>query len=111
MRMVPVFAKANKLDESKLKLANVAPNLQEPLLIKGEIDAAVVFNITSYFNLILNRQDPEKDYSWISFGDYGLDLYSNGVMVSQKLLRENPKAVAGLVRAVNKAVGETSRPR
>lgn len=109
VRMLPVFAKANKLDETKFKLNNMAPNLQEPLLIKGEIDAAVVFNITSYFNLVLNRQDPEKDYSWISFGDYGLDLYSNGVMVSQKLIKENPKAVAGLVRAVNKALVEVAR--
>jgi NitT/TauT family transport system substrate-binding protein len=68
-----------------------------------------VFNITSYFNLVLNRQDPDKDFTWISFGDYGLDLYSNGLMVSQKLLKENPKAVAGLVRAVNKAVIEVAK--
>ena len=108
VRMLPVFAKANKLDASKLKLTNLAPTLQEPLLFKREIDASVVFIIPSYFNLILNRQDPEKDYAWISFGDYGLDLYSNGVMVSQKLLRENPKAVAGLVRAINKAVMEVA---
>ena len=82
----------------------MAPNLQEPMLIKGDIDAALVFNITSYFNLVLNRQDPDKDYKWFSFGDYGLDLYSNGVMVSRKLLASNPKAVAGLVRAVNKGM-------
>jgi NitT/TauT family transport system substrate-binding protein len=74
------------------------------MLLKGDIDAALVFNITSYFNLVLNRQDPDKDFSWLSFGDYGLDLYSNGVMVSRKLLASNPKAVAGLVRAVNKAM-------
>ncbi|TDR88044.1 ABC transporter substrate-binding protein [Enterovirga rhinocerotis] len=109
VRMLPVFAKANKLDMAKLNLINMAPNLQEPLLIKGEIDAAVVFNITSYFNLILNRQDPEKDYNWLSFGDYGLDLYSNGIMVSQKLLKENPKAVSGLVRAINKAMIDVAK--
>src|SRR5438309_750045 len=74
------------------------------MLIKGDIDAALVFNITSYFNLVLNRQDPDKDFKWFSFGDYGLDLYSNGVIVSRKLLASNPKAVAGLVRAVNKGV-------
>jgi NitT/TauT family transport system substrate-binding protein len=108
-RMLPVFAKANNLDQSKIKLSNMAPNLQEPMLIQGQIDAALVFNITSYFNLVLNRQDPDKDFSWISFGDYGLDLYSNGVMVSQKLVRENPKAVAGLVRAVNRAVIEVAK--
>ena len=72
-------------------------------MIKGDIDGALVFNITSYFNLVLNRQDPDKDYRWFSFGDYGLDLYSNGMMVSKKLGIE-PKAVAGLVRAVNKGM-------
>ena len=103
-RMLPVFVRKNGLEGEKIKVSNMAPNLQEPLLIKGEIDAALVFNITSYFNLVLNRQDPDKDYKWFSFGDYGLDLYSNGLMVSKKLLASNPKAVAGLVRAVNKAV-------
>ena len=103
-RLLPVFVRKNGLEGEKIKISNMAPNLQEPMLIKGDIDAALVFNITSYFNLVLNRQDPDKDYKWFSFGDYGLDLYSNGVMVSKKLLASNPKAVAGLVRAVNKAV-------
>src|SRR3978361_2006486 len=92
------------MEGEKIKLSNMAPNLQEPMLIKGDIDAALVFNITSYFNLVLNNQDPDKDYKWFSFGDYGLDLYSNGVMVSRKLLASNPKAVAGLVRAIHKGV-------
>jgi NitT/TauT family transport system substrate-binding protein len=103
-RLVPVFFHKNNLDKSKIKISNMAPNLQEPMLIKGDIDAALVFNITSYFNLVLNRQDPDKDYKWFSFGDFGLDLYSNGLMVSKKLIASNPKAVAGLVRATNKAM-------
>ncbi|WP_398476333.1 ABC transporter substrate-binding protein [Tardiphaga sp.] len=102
-RLLPVFIQKNGLAADKIKVSNMAPNLQEPMLIKGDIDAALVFNITSYFNLVLNRQDPDKDFKWFSFGEFGLDLYSNGVMVSQKLLKENPKAVAGLVRAINKA--------
>jgi NitT/TauT family transport system substrate-binding protein len=108
-RLLPVFVQKNKLEGEKIKISNMAPNLQEPMLIKGDIDAALVFNITSYFNLVLNRQDPDKDYKWFSFGDYGLDLYSNGVMVSRKLLASNPKAVAGLVRAVNKAAIEVAK--
>src|SRR5882757_996216 len=103
-RLLPVFVQKNGLEGEKIKISNMAPNLQEPMLIKGDIDAALVFNITSYFNLVLNRQDPDKDYKWFSFGDYGMDLYSNGVMVSRKLLASNPKAVAGLVRAVNKGM-------
>jgi NitT/TauT family transport system substrate-binding protein len=103
-RLLPVFVQKNKLEGDKIKLSNMAPNLQEPMLIKGDIDAALVFNITSYFNLVLNKQDPDKDYKWFSFGDYGMDLYSNGVMVSKKLIASNPKAVAGLVRAINKGM-------
>src|SRR6195952_21373 len=103
-RLLPVFVQKNKLEGEKIKVSNMAPNLQEPMLIKGDIDAALVFNITSYFNLVLNKQDPDKDYTWFSFGDYGMDLYSNGVMVSRKLLASNPKAVAGLVRAINKGM-------
>ncbi len=94
-RLLPVFTRKNGLDGEKIKISNMAPNLQEPMLIKGDIDAALVFNITSYFNLVLNRQDPDKDFKWFSFGEYGLDLYSNGVMVSKKLIASNPKAVAG----------------
>jgi NitT/TauT family transport system substrate-binding protein len=108
-RLLPVFVQRNGLDAAKIKISNMAPNLQEPLLIKGDIDAALVFNITSYFNLVLNRQEPDKDFNWMTFGDYGMDLYSNGLMVSQKLMRENPKAVAGLVRATNKAKLEIAR--
>ena len=33
-----------------------------------------------------------------------MDLYSNAIIVSKKLIKENPKAVAGFLRALNKAV-------
>lgn len=108
-RLLPVFIRKNNLDAGKIKVSNMAPNLQEPMLIKGDIDGALVFNITSYFNLVLNRQDPDKDFKWFTFGNYGMDLYSNGMMVSRKLLQSNPKAVAGLVRAVNKAMLEVAK--
>ncbi|MFD1704119.1 ABC transporter substrate-binding protein [Methylopila henanensis] len=108
-RLISVFAKTNGVDMEKVKLSNMAPNLQEPMLIRGDIDGAMVFTLTSYFNLVLNRQDPDKDYRWLNFGDYGLDLYSNGMMVSRKLLKENPKAVAGLVKAVNRAAIEIGK--
>lgn len=108
-RLLPVFIRKNSLDADKIKVSNMAPNLQEPMLIKGDIDGALVFNITSYFNLVLNRQDPDKDFKWFTFGDYGMDLYSNGMMVSRKLIQSNPKAVAGMVRAVNKAMLEVAK--
>ena len=49
-------------------------------------------------NLVALKLDPDKDFRWIYFADSGVDLYSNGMMVSQKLAKEKPEAVAGLVR-------------
>ncbi|SMO80414.1 ABC transporter substrate-binding protein [Paracoccus laeviglucosivorans] len=105
-RLIAVLARKNGIDPDQLQVTNMAPNLQEPMLIKGDIDGALVFTITGWFNLVNNRQDPEADYNWLNFGDFGLDLYSNGVMVSRRLIAENPDAVRGLVRAINRAAIE-----
>ncbi len=59
-RLLPVFVNKNGLALDKIKVSNMAPNLQEPLLIKGDIDGALVFNITSYFNLVLNGRTPTR---------------------------------------------------
>lgn len=106
-RMFPVIAARTGIDAAKVAWTNVAPNLQEQLLLKGHVDAAAVFSVTSYMNLVAQGIDPDKDIRWFHYGDYGVELYGNGVMVSQQLLRERPEAVAGLVRAINHAVRDT----
>jgi len=108
-RLFPVFAEINGVNLEEVNQESMAPNLQEPMMIRGDIDGAFVFTSTSWFNLIANRQDPANDFNWFNFEDFGMDLYSNGMMVSQKLLAENPEAVAGLVRALNKATKEVAQ--
>jgi NitT/TauT family transport system substrate-binding protein len=107
LKLLPSLAKANNLDISKIEILNMAPNLQEQMLIQDQVQGSLVFNVTSYMNLMQQKQNPDTDYRWFNYGDLGLDLYSNGIMVSQKLLKENPKAVAGLVKAINRALKET----
>ena len=102
------LAKINGIDASKVAITNMQPNLQEQMLLNGQVDFSAVFTVTSYINLIGMKVDPDKDIRWLFFSDYGVDLYSNGIMVSQKLLKEKPKAVAGLVRALNRAIIETA---
>jgi NitT/TauT family transport system substrate-binding protein len=104
LRLFVPLAKKNGVDDSKVKVLNAAPNLIEQLLVKGEADAIAQFSITSYMNFMAMKLDPEKDFRWFFYTQNGLDLYSNGVIVSQKLLKDNPKAVGGLVRAINRAV-------
>lgn len=104
LRVFTALAKKNGIDEKKVTWLNMAPNLQEQMLLRGQVDASAVFSITSYMNLVAQKIDPEKDMRWFYYADFGLDLYSNGVMVSQQLIKERPQAVAGLVRAINRAI-------
>jgi NitT/TauT family transport system substrate-binding protein len=104
LKLFPLLAKKNNLDATKVEVVSMAPNLQEQMLIRGDVDISALFTATSYMNLVAIKQDPDKDFRWIHYSDAGLDLYSNGVMVSQKLVKEKPEAVKGLVRAINKAI-------
>ena len=106
LKVFAALAKKNGIDEKKVTWLNMAPNLQEQMLLQGQVQASAVFSATSYINLAAQRVDPDKDFRWFYYADYGLDLYSNGVMVSAQMLRERPQAVAGLLRAINRAVKE-----
>src|SRR6516165_4989991 len=106
-KLLPLLAKKNGVDYATIKILNVAPNLQEQVLLQGQVDVSAVFTATSYMNLVALKLDPDKDFRWISYADSGLDLYSNGVMVAAKFAREKPDAVRGLVRAINRALRET----
>jgi NitT/TauT family transport system substrate-binding protein len=107
LKLLPLLAKKNGIDPAGIAVTQVSPALQEQILIQGQVDVAAVFTATSYMNLVALKLDPDKDFRWIYYADSGLDLYSSGVMVSAKLANENPAAVKGLVRAINRAVKET----
>jgi NitT/TauT family transport system substrate-binding protein len=107
MKMFPVLGEVAGFDDSKVKWLNMAPNLQEQMLLQGQVDASAVFNVTSYMNLVAQKLDPDKDIRWFHYADHGIELYSNGVLVSPALLKDKPQVVAGLVRAVHKGVRDT----
>lgn len=70
------------------------------------MDTIAIFTATSYMNLVALKLDPDKDFRWIFYSDAGVDLYSNGIMVSPKLAKEKPDAVKGLLKAINRAIKE-----
>jgi NitT/TauT family transport system substrate-binding protein len=107
LKLLPVLARNNQIDYASLNTTQVAPNLQEQMLLQGQVDSIAVFSATSYMNLVSLRLDPDKDFRWFFYSDHGIDLYSNGIMVSPRLARDKPEAVRGLLRAINRAMGET----
>ena len=106
VKLFPALARKNNLDPATVSVTNIVPSLQEQMLLQDQIDALAAFTATSYMNLVALKRDPDKDFRWIYYADGGLDLYSNGVMVSATLAKTKPEAVRGLVRAIAKAMRE-----
>ena len=91
LKLFPLLAKKNGVDPAKVEILNMAPNLQEQMLLQGQVDISAVFTATSYMNLVALKLDPDKDFRWIYYADSGVDLYSNGVMVSAGSPRRSPR--------------------
>jgi len=100
-QLFPAFAQKTGIDMTKVTFENVVPPVREPLLAKGQLDAITGFDSTSFFALkALNV--PASDVTILYYADYGLQLYSNSIIVSKAFADRAPKAVAGLVRAVTR---------
>jgi NitT/TauT family transport system substrate-binding protein len=106
-KLLPLLAKQNGVDYGKITVTQVSPSLQEQMLLQGQVDSVAVFSATSYLNLVSLKLDPDKDFRWMFYSELGLDLYSNGVMVSPRLIKAQPDAVKGLLRAINRSLKET----
>lgn len=107
LKLFPAFAKIAKVDASKVTITNMAPNLREQMLLRGQIDAAFGYVNTIHFSAKLIGIDPDRDLRYIKYGDFGMDLYSNALVFSRAFVQDHPKAVHGFVRALNRAFNES----
>ncbi len=96
-RMFDMFAKVNGFDPKSVAWSNVSPQLREPMLARGEADAISAFTFTATFALN-SLGVPDSALNVMKYSDFGLDLYSNAIMVTPNMLKNNPKAVAGFIK-------------
>ncbi len=101
----PMVVKANGMDASKITWKTMDPPLRETMLQRGDVDAITGFTFTSLIGLI-SRGVKEEDVTMWKYSDLGVQLYGNAVIVAPKFAQENPKAVAGFIRALNKGMKE-----
>ena len=104
LKLFPALCKSAKIDCGKVAVTNFQPNLREQMLMQGQVDGAFGYVNTIRFSAKLLNIDPDKQLRFINYGDYGMDLYSNAIIVSKKMAAEKPEVVKGLLRAINKGV-------
>ena len=102
-RAFPIFAKANNI--GAVQWTTMDPALRETMLMRGDIDAITGFTFTSLLNLEA-RGAKAADVVVLPYPDYGVKLYGNAIVVSPKLLKENPAAVKAFLAAFAKGMKE-----
>jgi NitT/TauT family transport system substrate-binding protein len=95
------------VDASKVTITNMQPNLREQMLQRNQVDGVFGFVNTIRFSAKLAGIDSDQSFRFINYGDHGMDLYSNCLIVSRKLTTERPDAVRAIVRAFNLGLADT----
>ncbi len=104
-KMFPVFAKAANIDPATVTWVTVDPQLRSNAVIKGDAFACGGFlTVPLEFEA---RGVKREDLVELKVADTGIRLYGNGLLVSNKLIAENPKVVAAMVRALNRSFRES----
>lgn len=103
LKLFPAFCKIAKIDCTGVKLSNMQPNLRENMLMQGQVDGTFGYVNTIRFSAKLAKIDDDK-IRYIKYSDYGMDLYSNAIIVPKKMVKEKPELVKGFLRALNKGM-------
>jgi NitT/TauT family transport system substrate-binding protein len=98
-RAFPIFQKANGI--AAVTWTAMDPPLRETMLARGDVDAITGFTFTSLLNLEA-RGVKAEDVVVLPYPDHGVKLYGNAIIVSAKLLKDNPAAVKAFLQAFTK---------
>jgi len=96
------IAKPNGVDISKIDFVTVETSNKRPLLFAGKLDACCDYAV----NLPVYKAGAAKigkEVSQVLFSDFGLDIYSNGFVTRDDLIKSDPQ----LVKDFNDAMVES----
>lgn len=107
LKLFPAFANVAGLDTSGIEITNFKSNLREQMLKSEQVEGVFGYVNTIRFSAKLSGMNPDEDIRFIKYGDYGMDLYSNGLIVPKAMAKDNPDMLKGIVSAINKGVADT----
>jgi NitT/TauT family transport system substrate-binding protein len=100
-KIIQGFMAQHGLDPAKLTISNVAPPARATTLLSGQIPA-IEFFVMAKPGLEAGAKGANAELRTLLLADHGLDLYSNGIAVTDDFLAKNPDVVKRFVRAALK---------
>lgn len=103
---MPIFAKTNGIDMSKVTIETVGLPVRDPMLAAGQVDAITGLSYASFIDLT-EKGVPLDDIVLLMMADYGVRLYGKAIIVNPKFAQTHGDAVRGFLRAFVKALKQT----
>lgn len=96
--LFPAFLAANKVDRTKLSEVTVDGASFLPLLLSRQVDA-VIDQGTNLPRYLKPAAEQGLTVAPMAYADYGLAVYGNAIMTTNKMVAEKPAVIRGFVRA------------
>lgn len=103
-RSWPMVAKRTGLKPNAFEWVTTDFASRDNVVVRGDVDGATYFHDSAVS--LFQRMKPDE-LTVLAYADAGVDVYGNAVLASTALAQQNPKAVAGFVRATHRAMMET----
>ncbi len=103
--MFPAFAKANGVDESKVKWLSVDPNSKNAVLLNGNVDGMVTYVFT--LPVLQKAAKAGDEVGTFVYSDWGADFYSNGIGALEDYIKAKPDVTKNFVQATMEGVAFT----
>ncbi len=106
--LFPAFAGVAGIDASKVNFRTVDPSARNTIFAAGQLEVitAFVLNLADIEKLAYSTK-PDRKIGSLLFADYGLDMYGNGYITSDKMISEKPQAVAAFVDGAARGLRDT----
>jgi NitT/TauT family transport system substrate-binding protein len=97
--VMPAFARLNGFDADKVNFLTVNQPAKASMLLAGQVDG-----VCDYLSALPVYREAAKaanlELQALEYANHGLDIYSNGIVVHDDLLRSSPALVKSFVRAI-----------
>jgi NitT/TauT family transport system substrate-binding protein len=103
-QIFPAFAKKTGVDFASIKGVSVDPPTRDSLFLLKKIDFNMALAVAQ---LPILQERCGCKLNLMRFSDYGLNLMSNGIVASDRIITENPDLVRRFAAATAEAIGAT----
>jgi NitT/TauT family transport system substrate-binding protein len=104
-QIFPAFAAVAGIDLSRVDFRSVDASVRNTVFAAGQLDIITAFalNLADVEKLAYS-QNPDRKIKAMRYADYGLNMYGNGYITSDKMIAERPDAVAAFVAGAAKGL-------